>query len=143
MRRGSTRSISTTSQRRLNSFRPGSLQARRVCRTRHRCTYHRVTRAGLWATTLAYGLNASREVIPGEVVDLVTHAVLLESNLTTRERHTWFGRIETVGKPGHDLHAHEAPPTVFVVGKAQAGYVRSPARATNRRATMAPAHRPV
>jgi hypothetical protein len=35
-----------------------------------------------------------------------------------------FGRIEAVGKPGHDLHPLGAPATVFVVGKVQAGYVR-------------------
>ena len=29
-----------------------------------------------------------------------------------------------MGKPGHDLHAHEAPVTVFGVAKVQAGYVR-------------------
>jgi hypothetical protein len=78
----------------------------------------------VWATTLAYGVNAGREVIPGGAVDLVTHAVLLESTFTIHERHSWFGRIEAVGKPGHDLHVHEAPATVFGVGKAQSGYVR-------------------
>ena len=88
-------------------------------------TYHRLTGTGVWATTLAYGVNAAGEVIPGDVVDLVTHAVLLESNFTIRERHTWFGRIEVVGKPGHDLHVHEAPATVFGVGKVQAGYLRN------------------
>jgi hypothetical protein len=87
-------------------------------------TYHRLTGTRLWATTLAYGVNAGREAIPGGVVDLVTHAALLESSFTMRERHTWFGRLEVVGKPGHDLHAHEAPVTVFVVAKVQAGYVR-------------------
>jgi hypothetical protein len=89
-------------------------------------TYHRSSENRVWATTLAYGLNAGREVIPGvTTVDLTTHAGLLESNLTVRERHTWFGRIELVGKPGHDLHVHEAPATVFVVSKFQGGYVRS------------------
>jgi hypothetical protein len=87
--------------------------------------WHRTTSASaVWAATLAYGVNAGREVIPGETVSLVTHAVLLESSVTIRERHTWFGRMEIVGKAGHDLHVHEAPDTVFVVGKLQAGYVR-------------------
>jgi hypothetical protein len=88
-------------------------------------TYHRVAGRDIWATTLAWGVNASREVIPGDRVYLVTHAVLLESSFSRDERHTWFGRAEVVGKPGHDLHVHEAPATVFTVGKLQGGYVRS------------------
>ena len=95
-----------------------------VNRTTVSAIYHRMTASAMWATTLAYGVNAGSEVIPGDVVDLVTHAVLLESQISVRERHTWFGRIEVVGKPGHDLHVHEAPATVFGVGKVQAGYVR-------------------
>jgi hypothetical protein len=88
-------------------------------------TYHRaVSGSGVWATTVAYGMNASQEAIPGETVDLVTHAVVVESSVSLSERHNWFGRIEAVGKPGHDLHAHEAPAEVFVVAKLQAGYVR-------------------
>jgi len=87
-------------------------------------TYHRVTAAKVWATTIAYGLDAGREVTPLGPTDLVTHAVLLESNLTLGERHTWFGRIEVVGKPGEDLHIHEAPAQVFTVGKIEGGYVR-------------------
>jgi hypothetical protein len=87
-------------------------------------TYHRVTGRGIWATTLAYSVNAADEVIPGDVVHLVTHAGLLESNFTIGDRHAWFGRLEVVGKPGHELHVHEAPATVFGVGKVQAGYVR-------------------
>jgi hypothetical protein len=87
-------------------------------------TYHRPLTNGIWATTLAYGVNAGPEIVPGQVVDLTTHAVLVESNLTLGERHTWFGRIEVVGKPAHDLHAHEFPTEVFPVAKLQAGYVR-------------------
>ena len=88
-------------------------------------TYHRaLTNDGIWATTVAYGLNAGPEVIPGDEVDLVTHAVVAETNVTLRERHTGFGRIEIVGKPGHDLHIHEAPATIYTVAKLQAGYVR-------------------
>jgi len=87
-------------------------------------TYHRVTATTVWATTVAYGLDAGREVTPVGAVDLITHAALLESNLTLRERHTWFARIEVVGKPGEDLHVHEAPAEVFVVGKVEGGYVR-------------------
>jgi hypothetical protein len=88
-------------------------------------SYHRMTGTRIWATTLAYGANAGREVIPGDIVDLTTHAVLLESSLTLRDRDTFFGRAEIAGKAGHDLHVHEAPATVFTVAKLQAGYVRS------------------
>ena len=88
-------------------------------------TYHRMTGAAIWATTLAYGMNAGPEVIPGDVVNLTTHAGLLESTLSLGDRHTWFGRAELVGKPGHDLHMHATPATIFTVGKVQAGYVRS------------------
>jgi hypothetical protein len=35
-------------------------------------TYHRMTGPDVWATTLAYGVNAGREVIPGDAVYLVT-----------------------------------------------------------------------
>jgi hypothetical protein len=55
---------------------------------------------------------------------MTTHAVLLESTLTLAERHTWYGRAEVVGKPAHDLHAHEFGAQVFTVAKAEAGYVR-------------------
>jgi hypothetical protein len=34
-----------------------------------------------------------------------------------------FGRAEVVGKPAHDLHAHEFRAQVFAVGKIQAGYM--------------------
>ena len=88
-------------------------------------TYHRMVGAAIWATTLAYGMNAGPEVIPGDVVDLTTHAALLESSFSLRDRHTWFGRAELVGKPGHDLHIHATPATIYTIGKIQAGYVRS------------------
>jgi hypothetical protein len=88
-------------------------------------TYHRRAGGGFSATTLAYGLNSGIEVIPGDEVRLTTHAVLLESSLTIGERHTWFGRVEIAGKPGHDLHVHESPDRVFVVGKGQVGYERA------------------
>jgi hypothetical protein len=88
-------------------------------------TYHRMIGSnGMWATTLAYGVNSAREIIPGGAFDAVTQAVLLESSLTVRDRHTWFGRAELVEKPAHDLHAHEFPISIFTVGKLQLGYVR-------------------
>src|SRR5262245_13819062 len=88
-------------------------------------TYHPMTGEKVWATTLAYGMNAGPKVIPGDVVDLTTHAGLLESSLSVGDRHTWFGRAELVGKPGEDLHLHATPATIYTVGKIQAGYVRS------------------
>jgi hypothetical protein len=88
-------------------------------------TYHRGLAQGrFWAVTFAYGVNSGKETLPVEVVHLVTHAVLAETSLTVRERHTWFGRLEVAGKPAHDLHAHEYGSRVFTVGKLQAGYVR-------------------
>ena len=40
-------------------------------------TYHREIAAGqIWATTLAYGVNSGPEVLPAEIVHLVTHAGL-------------------------------------------------------------------
>ena len=33
--------------------------------------------------------------------------------------------MEIAGKSGHNLHVHEAPDRVFVVGKGQAGYERA------------------
>lgn len=96
-----------------------------VNRTTASATYHRqLDRNRFWATTLAYGVNSGPEVLPAEVVHLVTHAALLESSLTLRERHTWFGRFEVVGKPAHDLHAHEYTSRIFGVAKLEAGYVR-------------------
>jgi hypothetical protein len=88
-------------------------------------TYHRTLKGDrVWATMLAYGVNSGSEVIPGDVVYLVTHAALLESSITLRDRHTWFGRLEAVGKPGHDLHLHETPARILPVGKLEAGYTR-------------------
>jgi hypothetical protein len=63
-------------------------------------------------------------VIPGAVRDELTHGAMLESSVTAAERHTWFARFEIVGKPAHDLHAHEYLTEVFTVGKVQGGYVR-------------------
>jgi hypothetical protein len=88
-------------------------------------TYHRVFgEDGIWATTLAYGVNSGEEIIPGAVFDAMTHAVMLESGVTIHEGHTWFGRAEVVEKPAHDLHAHEYAARIFTLGKVQGGYVR-------------------
>jgi hypothetical protein len=78
--------------------------------------------AGMWVTTAAYGVNAGTEIIAGSPFDFTTHAALVESVVTVRERHTWFGRAEVVGKPAHDLHAHEYADRIFTVAKVEAGY---------------------
>jgi hypothetical protein len=79
-------------------------------------TYHRrVNDRGLWATTVAWGTNS-------ELAES-SHAVVLESAVSTDGAHTWFGRLEVTGKPAHDLHIHEST-RVFTVGKVQGGYVR-------------------
>jgi hypothetical protein len=69
--------------------------------------------SSLWASTIAWGMN-------DEPLN-TTHAVLLESTLSLRDRHVGFMRFEIVGKPAHDLHVHESF-EVFTVGKLQLGY---------------------
>jgi hypothetical protein len=96
-----------------------------VNRTTTSATYHRPLRNdGIWATTIAYGVNSGREFVPGGSFEAVTHAALAETTLALGTGHTWFARAELVGKPAHDLHAHEYATRVFAVGKLQAGYVR-------------------
>jgi hypothetical protein len=59
-------------------------------------TYHeRVGELGLWAATAAVG----RAVEEGSG----SNAALIESSLSIRERHTFFGRAEWAEKGGHDL----------------------------------------
>lgn len=96
-----------------------------VTRVTSSAAYHRALAGNqLWVTTLAFGLNAGREVIPGGSFHAVTRAALLESQLSIAGRHAWFGRAEVVEKPAHDLHAHEYATSIFAVGRVQAGYVR-------------------
>ena len=87
--------------------------------------YHRpLGDQGLWATTIAYGTNRETNIIPEGELDQRTHAVMVETSLTNGGPNTWFGRLDVVGKPAHDLHIHEYPLEVFTVGKLQFGYVR-------------------
>jgi hypothetical protein len=95
-----------------------------VTRATASATYHRTSPERLWATTVAYGVNASREVVVVDVLDAATQAALIETSLTIRDRDTWFGRAEIAEMPAHDLHAHEYPVAIFTIGKIQAGYVR-------------------
>jgi hypothetical protein len=88
-------------------------------------TYHRPIRQdGIWASTLAYGVNSGLVIIPDDEFDASTQALLFESTLTFHETHTFFGRAEVVGKPAEELHAHEFARSIFTLGKLQAGYVR-------------------
>jgi hypothetical protein len=94
-----------------------------VTRVTASAAYHRMLRAStLWATTIAWGVNSE----PADT----THAALIESTLSLRERHVGFVRGEIVGKPAHDLHVHESD-QVFTVGKIQLGYTHY-FRAVNR-----------
>jgi hypothetical protein len=86
--------------------------------------HHTFTNGRMLDVTLAVGLNSGREVIPIGSVDLTTAAGLIEGTLTIRDRHVFFARGELVGKPAHDLHAHEYADRVFPVGKLQVGYTR-------------------
>jgi hypothetical protein len=87
--------------------------------------YHRpLGPRGIWATTIAWGVNSGIVVIPTGVFDATTHAWLLETNATFNDRHSWFGRAEVVQKPAEDLHAHEYGVAIFTLGKLQGGYVR-------------------
>lgn len=84
---------------------------------------------GIWATTLAYGVNHARDIGSGAVLETTTSAALLETSVTVADRHTVFGRGEVAAMPAHHLHAHEYARSVLAVGKLQLGYVR------HRRAT--------
>lgn len=92
---------------------PG-LPANDVTRVTASASYNRVlTSTSLWASTIAWGMN-------DEPLH-TTHALLVESVLSRRDRHVGFMRFEVVGKPAHDLHVHEST-EVFTVGKLHLGY---------------------
>ncbi len=79
---------------------------------------------GLWATTLAVGVNHARERVAAGTLDATTVGALLESTVTISGRHSLFGRGEVGGMPAHHLHVHDFATSVFAVGKVQIGYVR-------------------
>ena len=94
----------------------GTLPRVDVDRVTASITYHRrLGDRSLWASTLAWGRNTELRV--------ATHAVLVESSVTLRERDVWFGRLEIAGKDAHDLHIHDLS-GVLTVGKLQGGYTR-------------------
>ena len=78
-------------------------------------TYHRLlSEQGVWASTVAWGRNQEPNVE-------ATNMVLAETNVTLRDEHTFFGRVEVGGKSAHDLDLHQLQ-QVFTVAKLQAGY---------------------
>jgi hypothetical protein len=87
-----------------------------VTRTTASATVHTGVRDGnIWATTVAWGRNAEE--------GHATNAFLVETNVTKRDRDSWFGRFEVAGKTAHDL-ALEHDDEIFTVAKLQGGYTR-------------------
>lgn len=87
--------------------------------------YHRPRQdKGFWSSTVAYGANREASAIVSLPAQ-TTHAVLLETAIASSTAvHTWFGRLDIVDKPGHDLHVHEDEDAVLTVAKLQMGYLR-------------------
>jgi hypothetical protein len=111
----SSTTVFQVSAGRLNDaeLEPG-LPPNDVTRVTASASYHRtLTSSTLWASTIAWGMNDE----PLQT----THALLVESMVSRRDRHVGFMRFEVVGKPAHDLHVHEST-DVFTVGKIQLGY---------------------
>ena len=87
-----------------------------VTRVTASATYHRAFREnGIWATTIGWGRNTES----GDS----SNAFLMETSLTSNERHAWFGRFEAAGKTAHDL-AVAGSADDFAVAKLQGGYTR-------------------
>ena len=103
---------------------PGRLPRTDVTRETASISYQGIGEGRFWATTIAYGVNSQRTVIPEGRVYQIGHALLAETSNTFRHRNTVFGRIEIVGKPAHDFHADQYATLVFTVGKVEAGYLR-------------------
>ena len=54
---------------------------------------HRIlSSGGLWATTLALGVNSGHEIIPTGEFNATTFALMLETNANVTDRHTWLGQ---------------------------------------------------
>jgi hypothetical protein len=103
---------------RLNEAEPGHDGAPPVDigRITASVTYHRTTSGNaIWATTLGWGRN---DESGGEA----TNALVVESSVTVRERHGWYGRFEWAEKSGDDLAVAEHG--IFKVAKLQGGYTR-------------------
>jgi hypothetical protein len=84
-----------------------------------------LARDGVWASTIAYGVNGGH-IIASDGTDTfrVSNALLAETSVTLRAVDTIFGRLEVVGKPAHELHVHDTPTALLPIAKLQAGYVR-------------------
>ena len=110
-----TTTVLQVSAGRLNDAeREAGLPPNDVTRVTASAMYHRALNASsLWASTIAWGMN-------DEPLH-TTHALLVESTWSSRDRHVGFMRFEVVGKPAHDLHVHEST-DIFTVGKIQLGY---------------------
>lgn len=78
-------------------------------------TFHRVRPRSVWASTVGWGRNTESHH--------ATNAMLLETAFTIADRHTWFGRLETVGKTPHDLDVSTTS-DLLTVTKLQGGYTR-------------------
>lgn len=97
---------------------------RPVMRATASAIYHRpFGPAGIWATTVAVGLNRATETVAGGLVRQSAIALMAESSLTMSARQTVFGRAELFGMPAHHLHATEFGNAIFTVAKLQAGYL--------------------
>jgi hypothetical protein len=97
---------------------------RPVTRATASAIYHRpLGETGIWATTVAVGLNLARETIIGVPAKQRTPAFMAESSLSVSTRHTLFGRAEVMGMPAHHLHAADLGTEILTVGKLEAGYL--------------------
>jgi YHS domain-containing protein len=106
------------------AFAPGATAPRAprqdVAKLTASATFHAVSGDRVSASTFAWGRNSEE--------GRGTSAALLETNVTLRDRDTWFGRLEIVQKTAHDLGLPPAPlleaDDVFTVTKIQGGYTR-------------------
>ena len=78
-------------------------------------TFHQMSGERVAASTFAWGLNSES--------GKATNALLIETNVTFKDRDAWFGRLEVVQKTPHDLDVPPAKDT-FTVSKIQGGYTR-------------------
>jgi len=87
-----------------------------VSRVTASASYHRTfENNGIWATTVGWGRN--------EESGHGSNALLIETNLTLRDRDSWFGRFEAASKTAHDLAVADTEED-FTVTKLQGGYTR-------------------
>lgn len=87
-----------------------------VDRTTASVIYHRDLRGAQWQTTLAWGRNSPSH---GDATD----AYLLESAISLRKTHTFFGRAERADKNELFLPGDPRDHDTFRVGKLTLGYV--------------------